>query len=75
IGALWAIVVLCALVGGVLLFVQEIRAVKRGFQAWSVLARGEGQVLTPSWRELGWWIPLSFALLLGSLVLSVILQQ
>lgn len=75
IGALWAIVVLGALVGGVLLFVHEIWAVKRGFQAWSVLARGEGQVLTPSWRELGWWIPLSFALLLGSLVLSVILQQ
>jgi hypothetical protein len=74
-GTLWAIVVLGALLGGLLLFIYEFWAVRRGFQAWSVLASREGQVLPPSWRMLWWWILLSYAALFGGLVASVILQQ
>lgn len=74
-GILWAIVVLGALVGGLLLFIYEFWAVRRGLHARNVLASREGQVLSPSWRMLWWWILLSYVALLGGLVGSVILQQ
>jgi hypothetical protein len=74
-GALWAILVLGALLGGLLLFIYEMWAVRRGFQAWSVLASGKGEARSPSWRRLWWWILLSYAALFGGLVTSVILQQ
>jgi len=71
----WAIVVLGTLVGGLLLFLYECWAVSGGFQAWSVLAWREGEVRTPSWRKLWWWILLSYAALLGGLAAGVVLQQ
>ena len=74
-GVLWAVIVAGALVGGLLLFLYEFWAARRGFQAWTVLASGEGQVRSPSWRSLWWWILLSYAALLGGLVASVALQQ
>ena len=71
----WAIVVVGALVGGLLLSFYESWAVGRGFQAWSVLASSRGEVRSPSWRELWWWILLSYVALLGGLASGVILQQ
>ncbi len=71
----WAIVVLGTLVGSLLLLMYEGWALKSGFQAWSVLARGEGEVRTPSWRTLWWWVPLSYAVLLGGLVAGAILLR
>ncbi len=69
----WAIIVLGAVLGGLLLLIYDFWAVRRGFQAWSVLAWKEGEVRTPSWRKLRWWILLSYLAILGGLVAGVIL--
>jgi hypothetical protein len=74
-GIVWASVVLGAVLGGALLFIYESWAARRGFQAWRVLASSEDRVSSPSWRSVWWWIPLSFAAILGGLVASAILQQ
>ncbi len=71
----WAIVALCALLGGLLLLAYESWAVRRGFRAWSVLAAGEGEILTPRWRHLWWWIPLSYVVLFGGVVASVLILR
>lgn len=71
----WAIVIPGALVGLLLLFLYEFWAIHGGFQAWSVLAWREAKVHTPSWRDLWWWILLSYVVLLGGLSVSVILIQ
>lgn len=71
----WGTVVLGTLVGGLLLFLYEGWAVKSDFQAWSVLAWKEGEVRTPSWRKLWWWILLSYAALFSGLAAGVILSQ
>jgi len=71
----WAIAVLGALVGGLLLFFYEYWVVKGGFQAWSVLVWREGEVRTPSWRKLWWWILLSYLVFFGGLVAGVILNK
>lgn len=73
--AWWAIVVLGALVGGLLLLIFEGWAVRRGFRAWSVLASEEGEVVSPPWRKLWWWILLSYVALLGGIVVSAFMQQ
>jgi hypothetical protein len=56
----WAIAVLGALAGGLVLFLFESWVVHRGFQVWSVLASGEGEARFVSWRKLWWWILLSY---------------
>jgi hypothetical protein len=60
----WAIVVLGSLAGGFLIFLYEHWAVKRGFRAWIILAGTEGEVITPLWRKLWWWILISIVSLL-----------
>ena len=71
----WAIAVLGALVGGLLLFLYARWSLRGGFRAWSVLACGEGEVRTPSWRRLWWWVLLSYVALFGGLAAGVVLQQ
>jgi hypothetical protein len=71
--AWWAIVVLGALGGGFLIFLYEHWAVKRGFRAWITLAGTEGEVITPSWRVLWWWILISIVSLLIGLIAGVAL--
>jgi hypothetical protein len=71
----WSFVILGALGGGLLLFGYESWAVRRGFRAWSVLAGAEDKVVSPPWRRLWWWIPLSYVALFGGVVGSVLLQQ
>jgi len=71
----WIIAALGSLTGGLLISFYEGWAVRRGFQAWSVLAFREGEVRTPSWRRLWWWIPLSYAALLVGFAAGVILWQ
>lgn len=73
-GILWAIAVLGALLSGLLLFIYQSWAVRRSFQAWRILASGEGQVRSPTWRTLWWWILISYAALLGGLVANAFLQ-
>lgn len=48
---------------------------RRGFRAWSIAASGEGEVLSPPWRKLWWWILLSYVALVGGLVAGVVLQK
>lgn len=66
----WAIAVLGALAGGLVLFLFESWAVHRGFQAWSVVASGEGEVRFASWRHLWWWILLSYLALFAGVAAS-----
>jgi hypothetical protein len=71
----WVIAVLGALVSGLLLFLYEYWAVRRGYRAWSVLVWREGDVKSPSWRTLWWWTLLSCVALFAGLVVNGILQQ
>jgi hypothetical protein len=71
----WAITVLGALAGGILIFLYEHWAVKRGFQAWSILAGSIGQVNTPSWRKLWWWILVGLVVLFIGLIAGVTLNK
>jgi hypothetical protein len=74
-GALWAIVVLSALPGGLLLLLYQLWAVQRGLVAWRALAWREEEVRLASWRKLWWWVLLSYGVLLGGLVAFVVLLQ
>ena len=67
--------VLGALLGGLLLYLQQLWAVRRGLSAWRVLAWGGGEVRSGSWRTLWWWVLLSYLALVGGVVASVVLQQ
>jgi hypothetical protein len=75
----WAIAVLGALVGGLLLYVYHAWAVHRGFAAWSVLLYGTSEagddaaaVFSPSWRRLWLWILGSFVVLLAGMALAAV---
>jgi hypothetical protein len=75
VGILWAIVVLGALLGVLLLFIYQSWAVRRGLSAWRVLAWGDGEVRSGSWRTMWWWVLLSYLALVVGVVASVVLQQ
>jgi hypothetical protein len=80
----WAIVVLSALVGGVLLSAYHVWSVRRGFTPWTALLQIRGKdevaqtmVTFPTWRQLWLWIGASFIILiagaaLGSMWLAVL---
>lgn len=57
-----------------LLFGFETWAVRRGFQAWSILAAGEGEVVSAPWRQEWWWILLSYVALFGGVIVNSFLQ-
>jgi hypothetical protein len=71
----WGFAVLGTLAAMVLLLFYEGWAVRRDFRAWAVLASGDGQVTTPSWRVLWWWILLSLVILFGGAAAGVMIQQ
>jgi hypothetical protein len=75
VGTWWAIAVLGALLSGLLLFLYESWAVRRGYRAWSVLAWRDGTVQSPSWRTLRWWVLLSCLALFAGLVANGILEH
>jgi len=72
----WAICVLGAAVGGLLLYVYHAWAVRQGFGAWSTSLRDGKQagaataVSSPAWHRLSLWMILSFLALLGGIVLA-----
>jgi len=74
-GTLWAIVVLGALPGGLLLVLYQLWAAKRGLVAWRALASGEGEVRSAAWRKLWWWVLLSYVVLLGGVVAFAVLLR
>ena len=72
----WAIAVLGALLGVLLLLLYESWAVGAGYQAWSVHAGSrEGPVRTPPWRRAWWWALISVAILLGGLKAGAAIQK
>ncbi len=71
----WAFAVMTALVAMLLLILYEGWSVRRGYQGWTILAWGEGEVSSPTWRKLWWWILLSYAALIGGVVGYVVIQQ
>jgi hypothetical protein len=66
----WVAVVASACLGFFLILIYEGWAVRHGFRAWSVLVYGDGEVTTPAWRKLWWWILLSYAFLMGGILLG-----
>jgi len=73
----WAIVVIGALGGGLLLYAYHAWAVRRGFASWSALLWGTGEdgdgtaaVSPPPWRRLWPWILGSFVILVAGIVLG-----
>jgi hypothetical protein len=73
--SLWAVVVVGAALGMLLVWLYEAWAVRHGQRAWSALTSGEGEVSTPGWRRLWWWLLLSFAALVGGVVISNLIVQ
>jgi hypothetical protein len=72
---LWVIVVLGSLVSVILLFLYNYWAYRKGFQAWSVLVWSEKEVTTPSWRDLCWWIILSYITIFLCTAAGALLNQ
>jgi hypothetical protein len=62
------------LVGFLLLGPYERWSVRRGYQAWSTLVFGEGDLVSAPWRKSWWWILLSFVALFCGLAFFVITQ-
>ncbi len=70
----WLVIVIAgSLFGGLFALFYEIWAVKRGYQAWHVFAGGEGEVTTPGWRKIWWWMIISILILFAGLITGVIL--
>lgn len=71
----WGFAVLGALVAMVLLLFYESWAARRDFRAWAILAAGDGEITTPAWRVLWWWILLSLVTLFAGVAAGVMIQQ
>jgi hypothetical protein len=68
--SLWLAVSLGACLGMLVIFIYELWVVHHSFRAWSVLALGTGEVATPPWRKLWWWVLLSIIVLFGAVILG-----
>ncbi len=71
----WAIIVLGSLVGGLFIFIYENWAVKRGYQAWNVFAGNDGDVITPGWSKLWWWVIISVLIIFAGFIVGVMLLK
>ena len=69
------IIVAGSLIGGLFIFFYEHWAVKRGYLAWNVYAGSEGEVTTPGWRKIWWWVIISVLILLAGLITGVMLLK
>ena len=69
----WAIVVLGALPGGLLIFLFQRWSLKKGFRSWTILTAGDGEIMIPKWGELWWWILISIGILFAGLLIGVVL--
>ena len=70
-----AIIILGSIIGGLLILLYENWAVKRGYQAWNVFAGNVGEVTTPEWKKLWWWIPISMGVLFTGLLIGIVLSK
>jgi hypothetical protein len=71
----WALVTMGSVAGSLLIFCYEYWAVRSGYATWSVLSAGAGQVTTPGWRKLWWWIPISVVVLFLGLAVGIRLTK
>jgi hypothetical protein len=71
----WAITAAGSLAGGLFIFLYELRAVKRGYQAWNIFAGNEGQVTTPKWSKIWWWLIISVLILFAGFIIGVMLLK
>ncbi len=71
----WGMTFLGSLLGGLFVFLYEGWAVRRGFHGWRMLARQEGDMRTPPWRRLWWWILLGYVILLAGFAAGAFLMQ
>ncbi len=69
------IIIAGSLIGGIFVFFYEYWAVKRGYQAWNVFAGNEGEVTTPGWRKIWWWVIISVLVILAGLIIGVMLLK
>lgn len=68
--SLWTAVVAGSVLGLLLNLISESWSVRHDYRAWSILAFGEGEVTTPSWRKPWWWILLSLSVLVGGFLID-----
>jgi hypothetical protein len=54
-----------------LLLIYEIWAGRQGYVSWNIVVKDEGEVRTPSWRKLWWWILISLLVLILGLIAAV----
>jgi len=73
--SIWTVVVAGAVIAMLLLVLYEGWSVRHGFRAWSNLACNIGEVTSPTWSKLWWWILLSFDALAGGILASALIQQ
>jgi len=71
----WAITIAGSLTGGVFIFLYEHWAVKRGNQAWIIFAGNEGEVITPKWSKIWWWIFISLLILIAGFITGIMLLK
>jgi hypothetical protein len=71
----WAIVVLGALPGGLIISIFQRWAVKKEFRSWSVLTTGDGEIMLPNWGKLWWWILISLGILFAGLIIGVVFAK
>jgi len=70
-----AIIVAGSLIGGIFIFLYEHWAVKRGYQAWNVFAGNEGDVITPGWSKLWWWVIISVLIIFAGFIVGIMLLK
>jgi hypothetical protein len=71
----WAIVVLGALPGGLLIFLFQRWAIKEDFRSWTILIAEEGEIIIPKWGKLWWCILISMGILFTGLLIGVVLVK
>jgi hypothetical protein len=72
----WLVIIVAgSLPGGLFVFLYEHWAVKRGYQAWTVFAGNEGEVTTPGWSKIWWWVLVSTLILLAGMIAGIMLQK
>ena len=69
------IIVAGSLIGGIFVFLYEYWAIKRGYLAWNVFAGNEGEVTTPQWGKVWWWILIGILILLTGLIAGIMLLK
>jgi hypothetical protein len=70
-----AIIVMGSLPGGLFILLYEHWAVKRGYHSWNVFAGSEGEVTTPGWSKIWWWVLVSTLVLLAGMIAGIMLQK